>query len=161
MAKKNAILLTKEGLLKAEVELKKLKEEGRREVAQKIKEASAFGDLSENAEYDEAKNEQAQMEARIIQLEVMIKNVEIIDDSKSKGDNINVGTTVVLHSDKDDSDTEYTIVGAVESDPLNGRISNESPVGKAVLGHKKGDAITVKTPSGDIVYTVKKLSHKG
>lgn len=161
MAQKNdnAVLVTKSGLEMLKSELEELKTTRRHEVAQKIKEATEYGDLSENSEYDEAKNEQAFLEARILELEQMIKNAEIIDDSKTKGNSVGIGMTVVIASDREDGEQTYTIVGAVESDPLNGRISNESPVGKAILGKKKGDKVDVKTPSGSMAYTVIDVRH--
>lgn len=154
----NKVLLTKEGLKELKAELEQLKTVGRKEVAQKIQTAIEYGDLSENAEYDEAKNEQALIEARVVQLEQMIKHAEIIKDDK-KSNVVKIGTTVVLKSSKDGI-AEYTIVGSVEADPLNGKISNESPVGAAMLGKKEKEKIDVKTPSGIIKYEIQKIKHK-
>lgn len=156
----NVVLLTPEGLKNLKEELQGLKEVRRPEIAEKIKIAIEYGDLSENAEYDEAKNDQALLEARILELESMIKYAQIIDESQVKGNKVIIGSTITLYNDKDESTDHYTIVGSIEADPLNGRISNESPVGRAILNKKKGEVCEVKTPSGMIRYTIKNIKHK-
>jgi transcription elongation factor GreA len=156
--KDGAVLLTAQGLIDVKAELIELKDVKRKEVAQKIKIAIEYGDLSENAEYDEAKNEQALIEARIIQLDQMIKNAQIIKDDK-KSNTVKIGCTIIVTSSKAEGESEYSIVGSVEADPLKGKISNESPVGKTLIGKKKGDAVDVKTPSGIITYTIKDIKH--
>lgn len=152
------VVLTYEGLKNMEAELENLKTVRRKEVAEKIKEARGQGDLSENAEYDAAKEEQAEIEARIVQLEKMLRNAEVIDDEGGAKDAISLGTTVTLLDVEFDEEMEYTIVGSAEADPMNGRISNESPVGMALLGHKKGDKITIETPDGEVVFKVLKFT---
>ena len=132
------VVLTYDGLKNMEAELENLKTVRRKDVAEKIKEARGQGDLSENAEYDAAKEEQAEIEARIVQLEKMLRNAEVIDEEEGAKDTISLGTTVTVLDVEFDEEMEYTIVGSAEADPMNGRISNESPVGMALLGHKKG-----------------------
>lgn len=154
-------LVTKEGLKKLQDELEELKHVKRKEVAERLKEAISYGDLSENSEYQEAKTEQAFIEGRILELEQMIKNARIISDKKdsTKGKDIQIGTTVTIRNKTDGDDPiEYTIVGSTEADPLDHKISNESPVGKALLGKKKGDIVDVKTPAGMFKYEVVKVA---
>ena len=148
------IILTDEGLKKLEEELEQLKTVKRKEIAEKIKEALSFGDLSENSEYDEAKNEQAFVEARILQLEATLKNVRVLDDDELNTEIISVGSKVLLKDIEFDEEVEYQIVGSTEADPANGKISDESPVGKALLGKKLGETVTVEAPIGDILYEV-------
>ena len=145
-------VLTYKGLKQYEDELQDLKLNRRQDVAQKLKEARAQGDLSENAEYDEAKNEQAQVEDRILVLEHMLINSKIIDESEIKTDIVVAGATVKLEDLSDNTIEQYTIVGSAESDPFKGKISNESPVGKACLGKKVGDEILVQTNGGTFNY---------
>ena len=147
-------MLTREGLKQLEDELQDLKINKRREVSQDLKEARAQGDLSENAEYDAAKAEKQRIENRIEEIETLLKNVEIVDDSDIVKDVIGVGTTVKIKDLEYDEDFEYKIVGPTESDSLNGKISNESPVGKALLGHRSGDTVQVDTKAGLIKYKV-------
>ncbi len=142
------VRLTAEGIAKYEEHLEYLKTTRRMEIAEQIKIARSFGDLSENAEYDAAKNEQAKNEYDIIQLENMLRNAIIIDEDALDTETVNVGALVKLHNEDDGFDCEYHIVGSAESDPLNGRISNESPVGKAILGHRTGEIVDVQTPGG-------------
>jgi transcription elongation factor GreA len=141
--------LTPEEIAKREERLEILKTTRRLEIAEQLKIARAFGDLSENAEYDAAKNEQAKNEYDILQLETELKNAKVIDENAIDVTIVGVGATVKL-SDVNDKAKKYTfqIVGSAETDPANGRISNESPVGKAVLGHKAGDVVEVVTPGG-------------
>jgi transcription elongation factor GreA len=143
------IWLTPEEITKREERLEFLKTARRLEIAEQLKIARAFGDLSENAEYDAAKNEQAKNEYDIVQLENELKNAKVIDESSIDGTTVGVGATVKL-ADMSDKTKKFTfqIVGSAETDPSNGRISNESPIGKAVLGHKAGDVVEVTTPGG-------------
>lgn len=130
------VILTYEGLKKLEEELEYLKTVKRAEVAEKIKQARAFGDLSENSEYDEAKNEQAFIEGRIATLEAMLKNAKVIDEEDIKLDQVSIGCTVKVYDESYNEELEYTIVGSAEADPMNNKISDESPIGKALLGKK-------------------------
>lgn len=141
-------MLTVEGLKKLEEELEYLKTVKRKEVAEKIKEARGFGDLSENAEYDEAKNEQNQVESRVIELENMLKNAAIIDHDEVDIDQVGLGTRVKVLDTEFDEKFEYNMVGSTEADPDNFKISDESPVGKALMGKKVGDTVEVNTPAG-------------
>ncbi len=148
------VVLTYDGLKKMEEELEGLKTVRRKEVAEKIKEARGQGDLSENAEYDAAKEEQAEIEARIVQLEKMLRNAEVIDDDEVSSDIISIGSTVKIHDEEFDEELEYIIVGSAEADPMNGKISNESPVGVGLLGHKKGEKVAIETPDGEIIFRI-------
>lgn len=149
---KKAYQITESGKQELEQELEDLKSR-RGTIAQKIAEARDFGDLSENAEWDAARDEQAQVETRISDIEDILLNASIIK-AKSKS-NVAVGSTVVLNNGK--KTVEYTIVGSVEADPLEGKISDESPIGQAMLGKKVGDEVTIKTPGGEVVYTVEAI----
>jgi transcription elongation factor GreA len=151
---KKEVLLTYEGLKKLEEELEYLKGEKRKEIADRIKQALAFGDISENSEYDEAKNEQAQNEVRIIQLETMLKNATIIDEEEVDTEIVNLGAKVKIRDIKSKEEYDYQIVGSTEADPASNRISNESPVGSALMGHKAGDTIDVEVPGGKIRYKI-------
>ncbi|GAA0701770.1 transcription elongation factor GreA [Paraclostridium ghonii] len=142
------ILLTQEGHQKLEAEVEHLKSVRRREVAERIKVAISFGDISENAEYDEAKNEQAQVEERIIKLENMLRKAVIIDESKIDSNMVTIGSIVKVNDMEFEEEVEYTIVGSAEADPYEGKISNESPVGKALLGRSKGEVVDVQVPDG-------------
>ena len=148
MEEKKEILLTQERYQKLEDELEILKTVRRREVADRIKVAISFGDISENAEYDEAKNEQAQVEERIIKLESMIRRAVIIDESKIDSNVVTIGSIVKVNDMDFEEEVEYTIVGSAEADPYEGKISNESPVGKALLGRTIGDVVDVQVPDG-------------
>jgi transcription elongation factor GreA len=150
--------LTPEEIKKREERLEYLKTAKRLEIAEQLKIARAFGDLSENAEYDAAKNEQAKNEYDIQQLENELKNARIIDENAIDNTTVGVGATVKL-ADMNDKTKKYTfqIVGSAEADPLNGRISNESPIGKAVLGHKAGDVVEVVTPGGMLKLKVSSI----
>lgn len=145
------VLLTYEGLKAREEELRILKTDKRKEVAEKIKEARGHGDLSENAEYDSAKELQAEIESKIIQLENLLRNAIIIEDSQDK-EKVSLGTTVLVFDKSYDEKIKYTIVGSVEADPLDGRISNESPLGSALLGKKVGETVLVEAPDGEMVF---------
>ena len=146
MANTKQTILTDEGLKKLEEELEQLKTVTRKEVADKIKVALSFGDLSENSEYDEAKNEQALVESRIVQIEAMLKNVKILDEDELTNDIVSVGSKIKLFDKEFDEEVDYQIVGSTEADPMSGRISDESPVGQSLLGHKVGDVVEVETP---------------
>ncbi len=146
--------LTYEGLKRFEEELENLKVVKRQEVAQKIKEARAQGDLSENAEYDAAKDEQRDIEARIEELEKILKNVEVIDEDEVDLESISIGCKVKIKDMELKEELTYKIVGSTEANSLKGKISNESPVGKALLGRKKGETVSVETPGGVIKYKV-------
>lgn len=151
--KKN--LMTYAGLKKLEDELHDLKVVRRKEVAGKIKEAREQGDLSENAEYDAAKDEQRDIEARIEELEKILKNVEVVDmDEEHNLEQVGFGLAVKVKDNEFDDEMEFKIVGATEANSLKGKISNESPLGKALLGAKKGDIVTVEAPAGAIEYTI-------
>ena len=151
-AKKN--ILTKEGLAKYEEELHDLKTVKLKEVAEKLKEAREQGDLSENAEYDAAKDEQRDIAARIEVIEKILKNAEVIDDSDVDTNKISIGCTVKLKDLEFDEEIEYKIVGSSEANSLKGKISNESPVGKALIGAKKGQTVSVETQAGVLKYKV-------
>ncbi|WP_099192810.1 transcription elongation factor GreA [Tepidibacter mesophilus] len=142
------VLLTKEGYKKIEDELEFLKAVRRREVAERIKVAISFGDISENSEYDEAKNEQAQLEERILKLENMVRKAVIIDESKIDLSIVTIGSVVKVKDIDFDEVVEYTIVGSAEADPYEFKISNESPVGRALLEKKVGDTVDVQVPDG-------------
>lgn len=152
MAKEMTV--TQSGFKKLEDELNDLITIGRKEIAEKIKEARSFGDLSENAEYDAAKNEQAEMEARIIEIENIIKHAKIVNDDEIKTDVVSVGCKVKVHDKKYNEDVEYFIVGATEADPFNFKISDESPVGNALIGHKVGQKVKIDTPDGINTFTI-------
>jgi len=140
--------MTYEGIKKLEEELEYLKTVRRKEITEKIKVALGYGDLSENSEYDEAKNDQAFNEGRIIQLENMLKNAVVVDESEIPTDKVSVGSIVKVMDYEFDEEVEYAIVGSAEADPMNFKISNESPVGSALLGKKVGDVVEVTVPSG-------------
>lgn len=148
------VLLTQQGLENLEKELEELKTIKRKEIAEKIKVALSFGDLSENSEYDEAKNEQAIVEARIATVEAMLKNVKIIDESDLSTEKIHVGSKIKIKDLEYNEVCEYKIVGSSESDPLNGLISDEAPVGAGLLGHKVGEKVEIETPAGVVMYEV-------
>jgi transcription elongation factor GreA len=152
------VLLTKEGLDDLEKELEQLKTVKRKEIAERIKVALSFGDLSENSEYDEAKNEQAIAESRIATIESMLQSVKIIDEDKLDTDNIHVGSKVTVYDNKYNETASYKIVGSSEANPSIGKISDESPLGMRLIGHKVGDKLDVDTPSGIIVYEVLEIS---
>jgi transcription elongation factor GreA len=150
------VVLTYEGLKKLEDELQDLKVNRRKDVAEKIKEARGQGDLSENAEYDSAKEEQAEIEARIVVLEKMLRNAEVIDEDDINLEVISLGCKIKLLDVEFDEQVEYSIVGSTEADPANGRLSNESPVGSALLGHKAGETVEIAVQGSDepVVYKV-------
>ncbi|HQD50495.1 MAG TPA: transcription elongation factor GreA [Defluviitaleaceae bacterium] len=148
------IVLTYEGLRKLETELQDLKTVRRKEVAEKIKEARGQGDLSENAEYDAAKEEQAEIETRIVELEKILRNAQVIDEDEVGVDEINIGCKVKIWDMELCQELDYAIVGSTEADPSEGKISNESPVGAALMGHKVGDVVEVEAPEGKLEFKV-------
>lgn len=148
MSGQKKYIMTYEGIKKLEDELEFLKTVKRRDITEKIKVALSFGDLSENAEYDEAKNEQAFVEGRILQLENMLKNADILDESEIHSDIINVGSVVKAKDLEFGDIEEYTVVGSAEADPINNKISSESPVGRGFMGKRVGDVIEVTVPDG-------------
>lgn len=152
------VKLTENGLKQLEEELEYLKTKKRKEVSEKIKVALGFGDLSENSEYDEAKNEQAQVEARIIMIENKLKNAVLIDDSERDTSKVEIGATVVIFDVEFQEELTYKIVGSTEADPDNGNLSDESPLGKAILGKSVGDKVSVDAPAGVIEYNIVKIS---
>ena len=152
------IMLTKDGLKKLEDELENLKTVRRKEVAELLKEAIALGDLSENSEYDDAKNEQAFIEGRIQELTVKLRNVELISEDKKAKNVVTIGCHVIVRDVEFEEDEEYAIVGSAEADPANGKISNESPVGAAIIGHKVGETVSVHAPAGVLEYKIMKIN---
>lgn len=151
------VILTLDGLKKLEQELEHYKSVKRREVAERIKEAISFGDISENSEYEDAKNEQAMIEGRILTLEKMLRNARVIDEGDIHTDVVSVGSTVLLKDLEVGDEIDYTIVGSAEADPSKNRISNESPVGKAILGQKTGSIVEVSVPAGKLRYEIKNI----
>jgi transcription elongation factor GreA len=152
------VLLTKEGYEKIKAEHEELVSVTRKEVAGRIKEAREFGDISENAEYDAAKNEQAELEERIIKLENMMRSATIIDEGKAARGKVNVGCKVKVKNVKTKKVQEFTIVGATESDPFAGKISNESAVGKGLIGHKTGEKVDIELPESKVKYEILSIS---
>lgn len=158
MSETKKYVMTYEGLKKLEEELEYLKTTKRKEITEKIKVALSFGDLSENSEYDEAKNDQAFLEGRIIQLENMLKNATIVDESDIPKDKVNVGSLVKVKDYEFDEEVNFLIVGSAEADPLENKISNESPIGSALIGKKVGDIIEVQVPDGINKFEILEIS---
>lgn len=148
------VILTVEGLKKLEQELEHLKTVRRREVAERIKQAREFGDISENSEYEDAKNEQAFIEGRILTLEKSLRNARLVDENELKDDAVHIGSTVRIKDLQEGETMEFTVVGSSEANPDDKKISNESPVGKAILGKKTGNTVDVTTPSGVFKYKI-------
>ena len=153
------VMLTEEGLRKLEEKLEHLKTVRRTEVAERLKVAISYGDISENSEYEDAKNEQAFIEGEIMTIENMLRNAKIIEEGQNT-DTVVIGCTVVLKDIEFDEDLEYAIVGSAEADPMEGRISDESPVGKAVIGHRVGDIVDVIVPAGTLKYEVLEIKQQ-
>lgn len=152
------VVLTAEGLESLKNELETLKNVTRQEIADKLELARSYGDLSENSEYDEAKNEQAKVEARITEIEAMLKNVKVIDEADIVVGSVGIGSRVtVLDVEFDETET-YSIVGSAEADPMNGKISDESPVGRALIGHSVDEIVIAETPSGELKYKILEIS---
>ena len=156
MRQKSEILLTSEGFLELETELNNLKTVERPRIIEAIKEARAQGDLSENADYDAARDEQAKIEARITELEYKLENAKIIE--KASGDVVAVGTNVTVKYVDDDDEEEYSIVGSMEADPFENKISNESPIGRAIMNRRVGDIISVESPNGSYDIKIVKIA---
>lgn len=154
MSEAKKYMMTPEGITKLEDELEFLKTVKRREITEKIKVALSFGDLSENAEYDEAKNEQAFVEGRIAQLETMLRNAEVIDETDMKEDTVTLGCIVKVKDFEFDEEVDFKIVGSAEADPIENKISNESPVGNALMNRKVGDIVEVPIPDGVSKYEI-------
>ncbi len=152
------IVLTRDGLKKLEDELDELKTVHRREVNERIRQAKEFGDISENAEYEDAKQEQAFVEGRVLKLESMIRNARIIDQSDYVADEVHLGATVRVKETGSGSAHEFTIVGSAEADPKNARLSNESPLGHALMGRKQGEVVDVTTPRGQMKYKIESIN---
>ena len=150
--------LTYDGIRELEEELKVLKVSKRKEIAQKIKEARAQGDLSENAEYDAAKDEQARIEARIVSIEKMLRNAELIDEEEIDKETVALGSKVTLFDEEFEEEITYHIVGSAEANPEKNRISNESPLGMGLIGHKAGEAVEIDAPVGIIKYKILAIS---
>ncbi len=152
------IIVSNEGLKKLQQELEHLKTVKRKEVAQAIQKARAYGDLSENSEYDEAKNEQAEIEGKIAHLEETLENAIVLDDAELSTDKVNVGNKVLVHNIDTDEDAEYKIVSTTEADPIMFLISDDSPLGKSLIGQRVGDSVNVETPMGIVRYTITNIS---
>ena len=150
-------VLTREGLAKLKEELEYKRTIGRKEAAEHLKEARSYGDLSENSEYDEAKESQAKLEARIAEIEEMLKNVKLLEETERTDGVVGIGSTVVCVNKALDMEIEYSIVGSAESDPMNNKISDESPIGQALIGSKVGETVTVAAPMGDIEFEIKEV----
>lgn len=157
MGTQKEILLTPDGLTKLEKELDNLKTVRRREVAERIKQALEFGDISENSEYEDAKNEQGFIESRILQIEGILRNARVLEESDLQTDTVGLGSHVLLEEVDSGDSAEYVIVGSAEADPDRARISDESPVGRALMGQKAGATISVKVPMGYVKYRIKEI----
>lgn len=158
MVNNKEVILTYEGLVKLEKELEEYKSVKRKEVSERIKQALAFGDITENSEYDEAKNEQAFIEGRIATIENMLKKAKVIDEEDITTDVVNIGSKVKVRDLEDDEEVEYTIVGSAEADPIDLKISNESPVGRAMIGNKIGSVVEISVPDGVLKYEILNIS---
>ncbi len=154
----DGFVVTKEGLKSLQDELEMLTTTRRRQIAERLKEAISYGDLSENSEYEEAKNDQAFVEGRIMELEEMIKTAKVVDEKAHSKKVVEIGTKVKIRNLKKKEDFEFTLVGSTESDPFGGRISNEAPLGVALIGNKVGDVVTVTMPGGKTDYEILKLA---
>ena len=152
------VVVTREGYQKLEQDLNELRTVKRKEVADKIKVARGYGDLSENSEYDEAKNDQAKVEARIVELEAMLKNAKVIDEEELGDDVVHIGSKVRVFDIEFDEEIEYQVVGSAEADPRSGKISDESPVGRALLGAKVGDVVEAEAPGGIVKFEIRNIT---
>lgn len=159
-AKSKQMLYTQDGYDLLVKELNYLKGEKREEIKEAIALARSFGDLSENAEYDEARNEQAKTEARISELEQLIENAVIVDEAAIDTSIINIGSTVVVYDLEEKEEIEYNVVGSIEADPFANKISDQSPIGRALVGNKEGSTVSVETPGGTIRLEIRKVSRK-
>ncbi len=158
--KAKQMLYTQEGYDLLVKELNYLKGEKREEIKESIALARSFGDLSENAEYDEARNEQAKTEARISELEQLIENAVIVDEASIDTSVVNIGSTVLVYDLDEKEEIEYNIVGSIEADPFSNKISDQSPIGRAVVGNKAGTTVSVEAPGGTIRLEIRKVSRK-
>mgnify|MGYP001398707462 FL=1 len=158
MSNEKEVILTADGLNKLEKKLEYLKTVRRREVAERIRQALELGDISENSEYEDAKNEQGFIEGQIIEIEKMLRNAKVIDEKDVNSDVVNVGSKVTLIDVNNKTEFEYKIVGSAEADPAQAKISNESPVGRSLMGKKVGDIVNVEVPIGTIKYKIKAIS---
>ena len=158
MAEQKVYEMTVEGVRKLQEELEQRKFDRRDEIAERIRQARSFGDLSENSEYDDAKNAQAENEARISELESILKNVKVIEDDEISKTRVTMGSIVTIRSEEFKDEETYTMVGPKEEDVLNGRLSSESPVGSAIIGKKKSTVVEVKTPMGTMKYKIVKIA---
>lgn len=158
MAQAKQMTISAEGLKKLKDELEQLKTVERKKIAEEIKEARSFGDLSENSEYDEAKDRQGKLEKRIADIEAMLANIRVVEEHEIKTDVVGIGAKVKILYTDDNEEAEYTIVGPTEADPLEGRISDDSPVGSSLLGKKIGEQVTVEAPGGNITIKVLGIS---
>ena len=156
---KKTVLLTQESYDALKKELEYMKNEGAKEVAEAIKEARGYGDLSENSEYDEAKNEQGRLYSRMAELEEILSNCVVIEEEESDGDYIRMGSTVVVYDKEFEEEQTFRITGSQEADPMNGLISEDSPFGKALMGRVAGDEITVDAPAGAVEYKILSVEH--
>jgi len=152
-------ILTPEGLRRLEEELEYLKKVKRKEVAERIKQSKEFGDLMENSEYEDAKNEQAFIEGRILTLEQLLRNAKVISSQEISSERVTVGSSVTLRDEETGEEITYTIVGSLEADPGNAKISNESPVGRALLGRRQGETVEVQVPAGVLRYKILQIKH--
>ena len=148
------MVVTPEGLKKLQDELEQLKTVTRPEIAEKIKIARGFGDLSENSEYDEAKNEQGKIEARITDLEAMLKDIKVIDDSEITNDKVMLGVSVTIRDEQNGKERTFKVVGTAEANAGAGKISDESPIGKALIGHTIGETVVAEAPRGEVKFTI-------
>ncbi len=158
MGNEKEVILTVDGLSKLEKKLEHLKTVRRREVAERIRQALELGDISENSEYEDAKNEQGFIEGQILEIEKMLRNARVIDEQEVNPDIVNVGSKVTLLDVNNKTEFEYMIVGSAEADPAQARISNESPVGRSLMGKKVGSIVNVEVPIGTIQYKIKAIS---
>lgn len=152
------VFMTEEGYRKIEEELDELKSVKRKEISDRIKQALEFGDISENSEYDQAKSDQAQLEEKILKLENMLRNSKIIEEDSLNTNVVSIGSTVKVKCLADDEVEEFTIVGSAEADPFDGKVSNESPIGMALIGKKRNSVVKVAVPDGVIEYKITKIS---
>ncbi|SRR5690554_5185161 len=158
MSKDKEVVLTIDGLNKLEKELEYLRTVRRREVAQRIKQAVEFGDITDNSEYEDAKNEQGFIEGRILTIEKMLRNARVLDDSDVLTDQVGLGSRVILKDLESGEELKYTIVGSAEADPAACKISNESPVGRALMGKKAGEEVEITVPAGILHYRIEKIN---
>jgi transcription elongation factor GreA len=156
----SAMVVTRDGYDQLQQELEHLKSVHRKEVAERIRDSKQFGEFLESSEYEEAKSEQAVVEGRILELERVLQNVVVVDDPSTNGDKVGVGSVVVLRDMKSGREAEYTVVGPIEADPTKRRISYQSPLGAAIVGHREHDKVEAKAPTGNVTYLVVQVKNK-